>query len=378
MVCKYYDLAGVNRVALRAAWMLERLGHFVEIIFLRGPESVHRDLPGEFEGPISVFAGGRIASLSRIVNLPFVRLLYTDGFPDSSAPAPLIWAIAPLLGKWREKFDLVIFSDELLGIACIGSIRLADLTYGLIIHEGTFFHSQFLKSAQLDLYRSAKWRLSPSPVAAEMIKRATGIPVDFVGLARPSPTYELTKERFALVDTRWSPARDPGFLVDVLTKVEGPQVIMAGSFPRPALKARFLSRLESAGLASRVTVRTDLPELEVARLYSRALCYMRWSGYSATSVPETGLGWGFIRAIENGCPIIADDGLGASRLISDGKEGMVVDRNPASFALALKHLWTNEGEAKSMANAAWNLAVRLSAGIQFDNLANRLSSKPES
>lgn len=98
-----------------------------------------------------------------------------------------------------------------------------------------------------------------------------------------------------------------------------PELVLAG---RGELPRQLLQLIRELGLAGRITVRTDVPEDELASLYRGASVYLQTSH-------EEGLGISVIEAMATGLPVVCTETAGTIETVVHGKTGWLVPQMPA-------------------------------------------------
>lgn len=354
-VSKFGAPGGVNKVLVRTCSALRLAGASVELLFLRRePSGI--DLEGVHHHTALV---GKWESASVTLGLPALKTLFRDGFDIESAPEVFSWLLLPLLVQRTAKIDVVLYADEnLAAIAHLANI-LTRIPFAVLSHEGKVSNLYGIGALQKSMLSRAIGILTPSPSAEDSLIRSGYRRVLRVGLACPVNSV-APKERFLLFDTRWSPGREPGKLLDILEREPRLHAVISGSFPNPSVLRTFKADVTRRDLERRVTYSLRADESVTTSLYQRALAFARWPERHGKEVYEQGIGWGFFRAIENGCPLIIDQGLSASRIIETGVHGFVVDGTPESFSRAAADIMDDEGLAQTLSRNCIDLAERLS------------------
>lgn len=119
-----------------------------------------------------------------------------------------------------------------------------------------------------------------------------------------------------------------------------PDLVLAG---RGQLPEDLRRRISAAGVASRVTVRTDVAAADLPELYRCASVYVQASD-------EEGLGISVLEAMASGLPVVATDTAGARECVVDGSSGLLVQQDDAvdlaaAFAERLTQVLTAAGGA---------------------------------
>lgn len=144
------------------------------------------------------------------------------------------------------------------------------------------------------------------------------------------------KGNFVLLDTRWTEEREPEFALRIAEEMLDTRFVMAGYFPSRHKRADLIEAVRANGLEHRIRVQEALPEADLQSLYASATCYVRWSAIHG----EAGCSYGLIESIGSLCPPIIDSRLGSASFLRElGLGELVVDRDPKSFARAIRRLF---------------------------------------
>lgn len=168
-----------------------------------------------------------------------------------------------------------------------------------------------------------------------------------------------TKQKEVLVDTRWTAARDPIFLLDVMDSMRNTKFYMCGKFTEDKVFIKFLKELKSRGLDKNCEIHNGISQTELDLLYDRCMILMRWS-----ALGESGNSVSVMDAVSHECIPIVDRNLGDSAKILGGEisTDIVVQRNPREFALAAERIMDDQkfyeelrGKVKTLKNKrSWN------------------------
>ena len=351
-----------------AGWSkgLSDVGNQVEMIFLREARSAHQ-VKGLLSGlHYSSYLSGTIARLSEAVGSPFVRLGASESFEVDSSPDPITWALAPIIGRWDKKFDLVIASEEFTGLAALAANLLNGTPYVLFFQEAIAENeppwlSLLLRPWRLVVSRRAALCVGVTTRVAASYQRTLGIEVKVIPHGcNPAPRISTSKQDFVLADTRWTPVRDPAFLLDVAELVDCVRFVVAGSFASHDAQARFQLEICQRNLGNRVQLATGLTEEALTELYRTALVYVRWAAHSSETPPESGPSFGIFQALSQGCPIIADTNLSMDSIVISRFKDWVLPRNPSVFAERIEALAANPSLVAELSLMAWETAKELS------------------
>lgn len=142
-----------------------------------------------------------------------------------------------------------------------------------------------------------------------------------------------------LIDTRWTEARDPFFLLDIMDAMKDTKFYMCGKFTEERLFEQFVRELKNRGLDGSCEIHNGITQNELDTLYDRCMILMRWSAFH-----ESGNSVAVLDAVSHECIPILDRKLGdvAEILSREMSPDIVVERNPEEFALAAKRILNDE------------------------------------
>ena len=179
----------------------------------------------------------------------------------------------------------------------------------------------------------------------------------------------LQKEKFVLLDTRWTFVRNPFFAIDIMKILPEVKFTMCGTFGSSELRQNFIDRINSEALNERISIMEDLAEEALDELYSRAMCYIRWSN---PDIVETGPSYGLIQSISNGCvPIVSSELGSASDVLEHMGRDFVVSNTPQGFASAIERLFRD----RDFLNEAVQKAVKWRNGYTAKEYRESLLEK---
>ncbi|MEM0135457.1 MAG: glycosyltransferase family 4 protein [Thermoplasmatales archaeon] len=155
-----------------------------------------------------------------------------------------------------------------------------------------------------------------------------------------------------LTVSKWSSFRNPTAYLELLKHLpENVSLTMAGRWDSNEELNEFRKKVNNNGLQGRMIILDNVSEAELENLYRRTRVFIRL-GFN-----EHGTGQAILEAIGHGCPVVVSKGLGASELITDGREGHIVDeKNLQNVAENIMHIYINEHIVTEMSEAAYKLA----------------------
>lgn len=365
VICKTSAIGGVTNFAIRLAQGLKLAGAIPELVFLRA--ATREPFLRSMDLSVSYLHGRRSAALSKLVGLPVLKLVLKSTYGIDSSPDPVTWVFAPFIAGWHTRYDLVFFADESFSSFSIFGNAATRLTYSVVAHEGRPPTPKWLIRPQLRLYQRARVLYSTSPLSQRLIEARTGRKVKLLVMAVPSPSPGTKRERFFLLDTRWTRARNPFFLLQLLRQVPEVKFVVTGSFSPSSLGDTLKSEINAAGFDDRVTFVVNPSDAVLDSLYSKARAYLRWPAVTPTAV-ETGIGWGVIKAMENSCPVILDERMGFAEVLRRHSAGLPVPGGAIGFANAVETLDRDDQITSQLAGNAWRVANEYSIRSSIPDL----------
>lgn len=185
------------------------------------------------------------------------------------------------------------------------------------------------------LVRRHRLRLGPPGIDTDFFRRGDWNPQGYllaVGrFSDPRKNVRLLLQAYALLCQAF-----PG----------APPLILAGASPDEA----DLQLIQQLNLASRVEVRVDVSQDELAALY-------RGAGLFVLSSDEEGLGIVILEAMASALPVVSTDCGGPSTAVSEGQTGFLTPVGNASvLANAMRRILENPRLAERMGEAGWQAA----------------------
>lgn len=323
---------GAQKIAIREARELVRLGHEVALVFLRGHETVeYRELLRGLRYDIVSESGeDRFSPVYDFAT----RVFRPDRGRESRVDFNLLRAFPKYL-RGRQ-VDLLICHDQWTGIAGYFARGELGVPYIVVMHE------RIIRFPVPILGRVASWyewlvlghafevvaltdKVSDSVVSAYHIPARTIM----IGLdKREMTTYEQRKNALVACSF-WDTGRLPLRYLSILNELKDFVLVFAGNWRDQRLRESFLSHARSLGLESRLVLAERMPESELGRIYQNSKFSLRF-GYG-----EHGIGMSVMEAIENGVPIIMNRELGSAGIVDASGVGCVLD-DPTPKSVASK------------------------------------------
>lgn len=331
--------AGAPKLAIAEARELRKMGHLVNLVFLRrshlgGYEDLLRDVPH------TVVSDERGTVLSPFYSA-VTRLFAPERGPESRVDLGLIRKFPDLIS--RDRPDLVICHDQWAGLAGYLAFRRFGIPYCVYYHEhvpdytvpvlgriATFEESRVLR-------RARRVFAVTEPVAESLrSKRSVDAIPNYFGMDLLQTTPYSSKSNVLITTSMWDSGRRPWRYLDLLTNLEDYELHIVGRWRQQDPLKRFESEVKSRGLIDRVTVSVGVSESELASFFQRSKFYVRfgYNEFGCGSTPE---------AVQYGVPLIINQELGTSSLISLFDAGCVLSEPDSG--LAARFVRQNDNEA---------------------------------
>jgi glycosyltransferase involved in cell wall biosynthesis len=367
VACKFFAFGGVVAYNMRLAGAIAAAGHDVDLIFLRGAPPI--DYPITPAVRVVSYATGLRATVSKMVGMPLIHTRFKDSFSIESSPDVVGWTLTPFWKRWKRDYDGVILSDESYAPFNVLAAGILRMPFAVEIHEGDPNANPPLDRFRRWMLEKARFLVTQTPRLAEVIRSQYNLSSEVMPITMPVTKLTFDRRPIVIVDTRWTKERRPEFLLEIIEREPLAHYVMAGNFASNDLFDWFRAEVSKAGLQSRITYHLWKTDDSVARIYSTAIGYLRWPHRRTGGGVELGVGWGVIRALENGCPCIVDGRLGGAFLIENGKEGFLVNDEPESYAMAISSLLADPTLVARLSVAAWKRAQDWSGPSQLPRVA---------
>ncbi|AKA48366.1 hypothetical protein IX51_03840 [uncultured archaeon] len=350
---------GVQRTAFAEADGLGKLGHDVDLIFIRDTERVLSESTINFRILNNKSVQKRF--LNKILHL-ITRQYAPERGKDATIDLDLIWKFE----KNRHRYDIVIYFDEFAAFfSKKGKILNNDQNFVVIheVHDKSKLWSWIIKRS----LSSASGVITNSEDNANLVKKYYG--KESVVL-RPGLKYVGATSRFeereniAISVTMWDYGRHPETLLEIAKNLSHGKILLVGSWADYEYMASFKKLIVKLDLGSKIGVTGDLSEENLKQLYNSAKVFIRF-GYN-----EKGPGMGSMEALSYGIPLIINDGIGIKEIFCEGHSGFKFDEERSSeVSDKIDELFTN----RTLWDQISNYNVELSKGYTWDKHCKALS-----
>ncbi|HZY69751.1 MAG TPA: glycosyltransferase family 4 protein [Thermoplasmata archaeon] len=322
----------------------------------------------------------------RVLRRLLLPLVPTIRDEESSVPLVEIvwWALFN-----REPYDILLCEDQFVGIAGVVRSVLRSQPYALLVAEPISdvegvralrvgrnralarALSRILYRAESRILRSARELLFVSTRTERLVRERFDLRVPpRTAVLHPgcevdtSPPRAPANPPFLLCASKWDLGRRPETAI-AIARLTGIRCVLAGSWAARSEETRFRSKIletiPASGDPPAVVVTGPIPQGELDDLFRTAYAYVHWT-------PE-GFAMGVVEALGHGVPVICTSEAGASDLLVDGVNGVIVrGTEPEAFVPAIRRLVDEPDLRESLARGARASAV----GLAWPNHAGRL------
>ena len=250
---------GAQKIAIQEAEELTKLGHDVELVFLRGSHFTgYSDLLRKVK--FTIFSQQGNSFLSPIYNY-ITKQFAPERGNESRIDVNLLrsfWKY--LIGK---DIDYIICHDQFAGLAGYYAKRKLGVKYSVFMHERVFLYSipilgwiwfkienRVLKNANAVFAISD--RVRQSTVECHKIEVKTNLP----GLDVQTEIKDFKEKEDSLISvSMWDYGRRPLVYLDVISKINNFQLYFLGNWRAPELKTQFQNAVKARGLENRVIIK---------------------------------------------------------------------------------------------------------------------------
>ncbi len=275
------------------------------------------------------------------------------------------------LKKINYNPDFIIFSNPFASLALIFGSKYKSIVY---LHEAPLFDDfNYIVRKFIHLYLNI---LNIRSTYISISMGTTGkINKNFtfnIGTKPPIAFLECddccNKEKFILLDTRWTANRNPLFVLEIAKLMKNVKIIMHGVFVDNEIKDE-LNRIIEKKQYNIELISNDTNE-ELINLYKKAMIVMRWSG-----INETGNSLSIIDAISYNCIPVMDKNLGISKFIEDNiSPDLVVNDMAKEFVKIALKIMNENNFYKGVLSNVINCKKRYSWENYANNLLNNINN----
>jgi glycosyltransferase involved in cell wall biosynthesis len=322
LVLRILWTGGAQKIALHEAAELGKLGHDVEVVFLRESGMAgYRDLLSAVNYDVMSKRG--YTPLSPVFDLA-TRLFAPDRGSESRVDFDLLVGLPRYLRSHRP--DWIICHDQFTAVGGYYCHKKLGVPYATFLHESMakyrvpILGSLAMKFEQAALVNSKSIFAVTENVAESFHRRYTRpCIVNLPGMDIQQTAPLSSKERRFIAVAMWDTWRKPFLYLDIIERFPEFSLSMVGNWRRPEYLHAFVAEVQRRSLADRVQMRQGLSEDELRDLFRRSMFSLRF-GFN-----ESGLGTSVIESIQNGVPVIMNRDLGTAKLVKDYGCGLVLD-----------------------------------------------------
>lgn len=322
--------AGAQKIAIREAKELTRMGNDVELVFLKGKRLREYD---------ELLNGLKYAVLSETGDSllsPVYDFITRKFAPDRGSESRVDYNLIRKFPKYLKgkDVDYLICHDQFSGLAGYYAHRKYGISYSVFIHERVStpkvrFLGRIWLHYEYKVLKNAKAVFAVTEKVAETVNDLYGIPAvpNYPGMDIIRETRFEEKENAIIAVAFWDYGRRPETYLDVIEKLNDFTLYFVGNFRIEELEKMTLREIEKRGLERRVLMRKGVKESSLIELYQRSKFSIRF-GFG-----EYGLGTSTVESVQNCVPLIINSDLGTSDLIRNFSAGLVMDSlDPSAIA----------------------------------------------
>lgn len=325
--------SGVPKMAVHQARQLVKMGHDVELIFLRGSKlSGYEDLLGGLDY--------RVLSPTGESTLSPVYERVTKWFaPDRGTESRIDYN---LIRRFPDSIshsgvDYVICHDQFAGLAGYYARRRLGTPYSVYMNErvtqysvpflgdiANWYEGRVLKGA------AGVFLITPKIGDSILQKHGVSGTLNYLGMDLVSKAPFEEKDQSLIAVSMWDLGRRPWYYLDILQYLPTYRLRMVGRWRVPEAKQIFVRQSERLGLQSRVDLFEGVSENELDSLYDRSKFYLRF-GFGEYGSGST------VECIEHRVPLVMNEDIGTADLVREYDCGAVLSLDdPAEIAKWIK------------------------------------------
>lgn len=356
---------GAQKIAIQEAKELTKLGHEVEIVFLRGSEfSGYSDLLREVRFTVFSESGDSILS-------PFYNYITRKFAPERGNESRIDFNLIRSFWKYLEgkNIDYLICHDQFAGLAGYYTNRKLGIKYSVFMHERVFLYSlpilgKIWFRIENKVLRNAVNVFSISDRVGESTTKCHNVMVEtnLPGMDLNSEIKSFQeKEDSVICSSMWDYGRRPIIYLNIINEIKNFKMYVVGNWRIPELKIQFQEAIKARGLENRVIIKSGITETELILLFQRSKFCFRFGW-------EAGIGTSSMEAIQQGLPLITNEDLGIASIIQQYSAGLVVKEIDS---IAIKNFIEKYNDAKKYDDLRLNI-IALSKKYSWANHARIL------
>lgn len=313
---------GAQKIAIQEARELLKLGHEVELCFLRGsPLRGYDDLLSSLN--VVTLSTGKPSMTSGLWNLLTQRFARDRG-AESRVDFDQLMGF-PFRIRPRPP-DLLICHDQYAALAGYYCDRLLRIPYVVYVHESLPDYDVPILGvlATRHIGQALRHAVAVNSVTlrvAASVRGKYGLDaiVNPPGMDEIASPGHSSRDNTILAVSMWDLGRRPTVYLSLLDRLPQYRLVMAGNWRIPRLKESFLNEVDRRGLRQRVQILEGLRESDLLGLYYQAKFSVRF-GFG-----EHGPGMSVIESIQTGTPVVVNSELGSSEIVAECGGGLVVN-----------------------------------------------------
>lgn len=288
-----------------------------------------------------------------------------------------LFSVQFFLSKYLKKMDfepdLVIFSNYFSSLSLITSSSVKSI---VLLHEAPLFddfnillrkfvHIYLRIISKRTTFLSISSGITTKTMDKFNFKVVTKPPIGFID-------YNfIDKEKFILLDTRWTEDRDPLFVIKIAEHIKNIKIKMHGIFTNEKIREDLLKLIVLNDLNIQLISGDSDDDLQY--LYQKAPIVLRWSAFHESGNPLS-----IFNAVSNNCIPVVDKSLGQALFISQNiSSDLVVEKNGSEIATVIKKIFDDQDYYKDLLSRVIECKKRYTWEKYAEELINEINTYAE-
>lgn len=323
--------AGAPKKAIREAKELTKMGHKVELIFLKASKRLKA-----YDDLLTGINCRIITDHNNSILVPLYDYITGLFLPDRKGEGRVDYNLIRKFPRYiaNDLPDLVICHDQYSGFAGYYANKKFGIPYIVLMHERVDSDNTGILMKIADhfvkkILVNACMVIASTDKIARTIKNKYQITceINYQGFDKFAFKKYAEKENSVIAVSMWDSGRNPIIYLDIIEKLNKFRLLMVGNWRSEELFENFKEEIRKRDLVDRVLIFRDIPEDELNDLYARSKFVIRF-GFG-----EFGESHAFFEGLQMGLPIIMNSDLGSSDIAKKYNVGLVLEKIEISSIL---------------------------------------------